>query len=238
MMKQILCLLVGAALAAGCASNRDQGGSFSEAHSHAGLMGSCPICGTAAGGSDLAGLEGTESKGAGARALTGAAETGARPPAPVVSVDSFLRDAAQMGLAEVEFGEFLEQNADSQSLRDYGRMLVAHHTEANDQLANLAEQKGIALPEAPTPDQQRKLERLEKLDGAKLDRAAQRQAVESHVKSIQKFRLAANQARDPEVRAFAREQLPMLEDHLRVARQLAPLPGAVGGSIDDDIDYE
>jgi putative membrane protein len=101
----------------------------------------------------------------------------------------------------------------------------------------LAEKKGLDLPEEMSPTQQARLARLEKLDGQKLEREAEQVALDSHVRSLRAYKIAAQQALDADVRAFAQSQIPMLEEHLNIVRRLAQnISGArtgMGGAYSD-----
>lgn len=177
----------------------------------------------------------TSTKGAGARTLTGNAVNGS---ALDVSDITFLREAAQAGHAEVRMGEILSQKASDPNLREFGRMLVEHHGEGNAELAALATRKGLAVPEEMSPTQQAKMAQLADLSGDRLDRAMEKQALDSHVRSLRSYKLAAKQARDTDVRAFAESQIPTLEEHLNTVRRLAqnsigtPTGTGMGGAND------
>src|SRR3954453_6181141 len=58
----------------------------------------------------------------------------------------FMDTAAQGGMAEVELGQLAQQNAQSQQVKDFGQRMVTDHSKANDQLKQLAAQKGVSLP--------------------------------------------------------------------------------------------
>ncbi|MPN49241.1 hypothetical protein SDC9_196856 [bioreactor metagenome] len=117
-------------------------------------------------------------------------------------------------------GEILSERASDPKLREFGRMLVEHHAQGNAKLAALATRKGLTIPEEMTPAQQAKLAQIADLRGDRLDQAMEKQALDSHVRSLRSYKLAAK-ASDPEVRAFAQDQIPVLEEHLNTVRRLA-----------------
>jgi predicted outer membrane protein len=75
-------------------------------------------------------------------AALAAAGAGAQPPAEkkadarnAPTGDSrFMMDAATDNMAEVELGRLASEKASRQDVKDYGRMLVADHSNANDEL--------------------------------------------------------------------------------------------------------
>ena len=58
----------------------------------------------------------------------------------------FMDKAAQGGMAEVELGQLAQQNAQSPDVKAFGKRMVDDHSKANDQLKQLASQKGVSLP--------------------------------------------------------------------------------------------
>src|SRR6266545_5185813 len=60
----------------------------------------------------------------------------------------FAKEAAAGGLMEVTLGELATKNAASQAVKDFGQRMVDDHGKANQQLKELAAQKGISLPTA------------------------------------------------------------------------------------------
>ena len=134
---------------------------------------------------------------------------------------TFLREAAQAGHAEVRMGELLNEKASDPTLRQFGRMLMEHHSQGNARLAALATRKGLTIPEEMSPAQQTKLAQLANLSGDRLERAMEKEALDSHVRSLRSYKVAAKQSKDPVVKAFAQGQIPILEEHLNSVRRLA-----------------
>ena len=132
---------------------------------------------------------------------------------------TFLRKAAQGGTAEVELGKVARQNGGSDQVKQFGQRMVADHTAANDTLKQLAARKGVSVPAQPDPADQREKARLQKLKGAQFDRAYIDYMVRDHQKDVSEFRKEANSAKDPDVKAFAQQTLPTLEEHLKMAQQ-------------------
>lgn len=144
----------------------------------------------------------------------------------------FVRKAATGGRAEVEFGRIATQRAARQSVRAFGERMVADHGRGNAELASLARSKGLEVPTALEPSQQAMRDRLSGLSGADFDRAYMSEMVRDHTEDITLFERASEISTDPDVKAWAAWSLPMLRDHLALARQvnsevvLGPVPVA------------
>ena len=59
---------------------------------------------------------------------------------------SFLNKAAEGGLAEVDAGKLAQSKGASKEVRDFGAMMVADHSKANEKLKGVAARKNVKLP--------------------------------------------------------------------------------------------
>src|SRR5690349_4279772 len=69
--------------------------------------------------------------------------------ADATSDESFYKQAAEAGTAEVEEGNLAMSKASSQDVKDFASMMVKDHTAANNKLKRIAESKGVKLPSEP-----------------------------------------------------------------------------------------
>jgi putative membrane protein len=132
----------------------------------------------------------------------------------------FLRNAAGGGKAEVTLGELGLQRAQSPEVRQFAQRMVDDHSKANQQLMDLAKQKDIKLSSAMPKDAKQIERRLSGLSGAAFDREYMKDMVKDHEKDVAKFQQEAKNGKDPEVQQFAAQTLPILEDHLKQAREV------------------
>ena len=134
----------------------------------------------------------------------------------------FIKKAAQGGLAEVELGKLATEKAASPEVKQFGQRMVDDHGKANDQLKQVASQKGITVPEKLNDKDAATKTRLEKLSGKAFDRAYMQDMVADHTKDVSEFRTESKSAKDPDVKSFASQTLPTLKDHLKEAKSIAP----------------
>jgi putative membrane protein len=132
----------------------------------------------------------------------------------------FLRKAAEGNSAEIQMGQMVAQRTQDQQVRNFAEKIVRDHTQANQQLQQIAQAKGIDLPQNPAKSDQRTITRLENLSGPQLDREAIDHWVKDHKKDIKEYNSEAKRARDPQVKQFAISTLPTLRDHLNNAETL------------------
>ncbi len=134
----------------------------------------------------------------------------------------FIRKAGEGGLAEVELGKLAAQKGQSDEVKKFGQRMVDDHTKANDQLKQLAESKGIPVPSELSAKDKATKARLEKLSGEQFDRAYMNDMVQDHTKDVSEFKKESTNAKDSDVKSFASQTLPTLQDHLKEARSIAP----------------
>lgn len=151
-----------------------------------------------------------------------AQQSGEQAPVKLTSADrKFLMGAAQGGMLEVESGRLALEKASSKEVKDFAQQLVQDHADANEKLMQIAQDKGIELPKKLDAKHRQKLDKLAKLEGAEFDRAYMSEmGHKDHRKDIQAFEKQARQGKDPELKVFAEETLPVLQKHLSMAQKV------------------
>ena len=131
----------------------------------------------------------------------------------------FVMEAAQGGMAEVELGQVATQKAASDGVKKFGQRMVDDHTKANDQLKQIASQKNITLPTDIGAKNKATKDHLDKLSGAAFDKAYMTHMVQDHKKDVAEFQKEANSGKDADVKNFASQTLPTLQEHLKMAQE-------------------
>ncbi len=132
----------------------------------------------------------------------------------------FVQRAAMDSRAEVELGNVAQQNASSDAVKQFGQRMVQDHSKASKELERLVSKKGIALSKTVDEEQRTDAVKFSKLSGPNFDRAYMREMVDDHKKTLEEFQHQADNAQDPDVRSFAVNSLPNLQDHLRQAQEV------------------
>jgi putative membrane protein len=138
----------------------------------------------------------------------------------IASADqTFLKNAAVGGLVEVELGRLATEKASSADVKQFGQRMVDDHGKANDQLATIAKQKNVDIATQLTGKAKSDYDRLSKLSGEQFDRAYMQMMVQDHRKDVSEFRKESTAAKDADVKSFASQTLPTLEEHFKMAQQ-------------------
>jgi putative membrane protein len=132
----------------------------------------------------------------------------------------FIMTAAQDGMAEVQLGKLAQQKASSSAVKQFGQRMVDDHSKANSELESIASKLGATPPKTLDQKHQETMKKLEKLSGDQFDREYAQAMVQDHQKAVSLFEKQAKSGDADELKQFASKQLPILREHLKMARGL------------------
>ena len=166
--------------------------------------------------------------------VLGLAIAGPRVAAAVPSDEGFVREAASDGKIEVELGRYASRHAADPQVKRFSEHMVTDHGKANAELQRIAERESIVMPTDAAVDEDPLVKKLTALEGADFDRAYMKAMVEDHEEDVAKFREMSQSAATPSVKAFAQKTLPTLEEHLKMAKEIAARVGKQASAADVD----
>jgi len=131
---------------------------------------------------------------------------------------SFAMKAAQGGMAEVELGNLAMQKATDAKVKAFAQQMVTDHTKANDDLKSVATKDGMTLPTTLDSKDMSTKSKLSNLQGADFDKSYMEDMVSDHEKDVSEFQHEADHGTNPDLKAFAQRTLPVLQNHLQMAK--------------------
>jgi putative membrane protein len=138
-----------------------------------------------------------------------------------MSDQQFVDFAAQTDMVEANLGQFAENAAASQQVKDYAQMLVTDHTSDFRQLNAAAHQASLNVPDAIDGEHNKTaIDPLEKLKGAAFDHRYIQEMVAGHTKAIAIYKKEAADGENPTLKSYAEQALPTLQKHLDGAKDL------------------
>lgn len=143
---------------------------------------------------------------------------GALSAALAANADPFVDQVAVLNAIEIQAGQQALEKATFDDTRTLARRLVDDHTALAQQLAVLAGQLQIA-PTPPTVPQP-KVNNTPAGAGASFDGTYAKAQVEAHEAAVKLFDHEAQSATTPQLKAFAQQNLAMMQHHLQMARRL------------------
>ena len=145
----------------------------------------------------------------------------ASPASAQSSADkSFIKEAIQGNLAEVQMGQLAQKNGGSDEVKNFGKTLEADHGQANSKATQVAHELKVTPPTEPNSKQKHAYDRAAKLTGANFDREFARHMIIDHKEDIVKYQ-KASKSKDTAVAGYASESLPTLHKHLEMAQSIA-----------------
>ncbi len=131
---------------------------------------------------------------------------------------NFIQKAAVGGLAEVSLGQQVSPAAKNPDVKNFADKMVTDHGKANDELKQLASNKGITLPS--DTDQEHKDAAQKVMSAKNVDKAYMDQMVKDHDKDVKAFEDASKSAKDADLKAWIDKTLPVLKEHQKMAHDI------------------
>lgn len=130
----------------------------------------------------------------------------------------FLRRASEVAAAEQRLADAAKNRATQPRVRELAQELAAEHTTLQNELSQLAGQRGVALPTGGASMPSAKRDPLAAAGSGAFDDEFVRLSIESLSVNIRMFERAADHSEDPQVRALAERMLPRLRQQLEQLR--------------------
>ncbi len=133
----------------------------------------------------------------------------------------FVQKAASGDKMEITLGEMAVRQASSPEVRNFGQRLVTDHNLASDQLIAIADKNNISVPQDMDRMDNSMVKHLSVLQGQDFDRAYMKHMVEGHKNDIEMFQRQAREGKNPDLKNYARQTLPTLQEHLKLAETIS-----------------
>jgi putative membrane protein len=134
---------------------------------------------------------------------------------------AFIREAASANLMEVQLGQTAQARATNSAVKQFGQRMVNDHTNLENQLASMAASSGLELKQSLSSKHKDEVNRLNKLSGQSFDSSYMKLMLQAHQEDIAKFQSQSQSAKSVQVRTFATNALPVLQQHLSLATQVS-----------------
>ena len=144
---------------------------------------------------------------------TGTAATGAASGTLSAADKLFVVRAADGNMAEVMTSQMALKKAGNGEVKQVAQRMIQEHGQAQTDLTQLAQQKGVTLPPTVGPTHQVVSDALAKTSGAKFDQMYMGAQVEDHENTIALFQQEIASGQDTDVKAYAAKYLPKIVGH-------------------------
>lgn len=139
----------------------------------------------------------------------------------------FVREELHENLVLTDIYEMAGNKADNQAVKEVAKTALQDHKQAADKLKELAKTHSIQIPEdnnakssdAHVQNVQNMKQRLQGLDEKQFDKTFLSEIIPMHEAEIARYQQAADQAQPQEVKQFAQQCIPKLQQHLTSSKQ-------------------
>lgn len=143
-----------------------------------------------------------------------------------------MRQLAQAHLAEIKMSALATAISGDTAIRGYGEKMLEEHLTALDELRQLANRTGVVLPGGVEKEHAAVLHQLALKAGDEFDRMYLDQAgFASHEQSHRMFQEASGRAESPMLKAYAARLVPVIGQHLQLARQMRDDPSSAAAAV-------
>jgi putative membrane protein len=148
---------------------------------------------------------------------------------PAADMD-FVNQATAAGMAEVDLGKLGAEKAADQSVKQFAQRMVDDHSKANEQLIKILADKKIEVPKELPADAASTKDQLSSLPVADFDSEYMTHMVSDHEKAVALFDKESKEGQDAQLKQFAEQTLPTIQDHLKQAQQIQSSLGKVAAT--------
>jgi putative membrane protein len=164
----------------------------------------------------------TTAPGAATTPSAGMSATGSR--AEVLGAAEFARMAAMSDMFEMESSRLAEQRSQNSQVKQFAQHMIRDHQKTTTELKSMLPQlQGVSAAQMPSSlDQQHQalLQQLQGAQGAQFDRVYMQQQVQAHQQAVDMFSNYARSGDNAQLKQWASQTLPALQQHLQQAQQL------------------
>jgi putative membrane protein len=146
----------------------------------------------------------------------------AKPKADVTNLTDiiFLKSLAKGGQAEVDLGKLTAQHSSTRGVTEFAQRMINDHGNANGKLASVAHSANVELPGKLDAEHEALRVELARLKGDAYDLRYVDSQIVDHQKAVELLIYEVAQGQHQAVREFAASTLPVVEEHLVMARSL------------------
>ena len=132
----------------------------------------------------------------------------------------FLIKAVEANIGEVKLGKLAEKKADDKKVKQFARRMVQDHKKAEKQLKQAMTDKKSVLPTHVDQAAASLYDKLDQESGAQFDRDYMQAMVDDHQRDTSQFQDEMQNGKVDSLRNYAKETLPTLQQHLKMAKDI------------------
>lgn len=138
------------------------------------------------------------------------------------SSQDFVHKAAMTDLYEIQAGKIAADKGQSDAVKQFGQQMVTDHTKTSDELKSIVQSKNIKadLPTQLDSSHQKLIDALNSASAADFDKTYAKQQVDGHQDAVDLYKKYADKGDNADLKQFAGKTLPVIQQHLEMAKKL------------------
>ena len=153
----------------------------------------------------------------GAFAQTGGSSGSGMSSMSVPAADKkFAMMVAQTDIAELQVSNMALQKSNSDDVKKLAQKLIDDHTKTTDSMKEIASKKGLTLPTETDAKHKALAAKLQNESGDQFDKDYLAANSMDHHKVVAAFEKEANSGQDPDIKSFASQYLPSIQEHTKM----------------------
>ncbi len=138
------------------------------------------------------------------------------------STQDFVTEAAISDMFEMQTSKLAQEKKDPKA-GTFAQKMISDHTGTTDAIKAMVQSGKVkaTLPTALDSSHQSKLDKLKGLSGADFEKQYRSDQVSGHKDAVSLYKRYADGGDNPDLKAFAQKTLPTLEQHQKMAQDLA-----------------
>jgi putative membrane protein len=149
-------------------------------------------------------------------------EAGPSSSAQSMADQSFISEAMQGNMAEVQLAQLAQQKSQSQDVKQFAQKLANDHSQMNQKWFDpVAKQMNVSEPKGPSKKDKKLIEKLQSLNGDEFDKEYITAMLKDHQDDLKKFKQEADGSQNPTLKQIAQQGETVISNHLQLAELVA-----------------
>jgi putative membrane protein len=132
----------------------------------------------------------------------------------------FLTKASEGNISEIKLGELAVHKANTPQVKQFAQRMIDDHSKAQDQLVKVMHGSNVIVPDHMTKDAAGLYDKLAQETGVDFDKDYMNAMVSDHQDEINVFQDETKNGKAEQLRNYAQNTLPTLQQHLNQAKQV------------------
>ena len=132
----------------------------------------------------------------------------------------FVHKASTANRTEIAASKIAQKRAQNDGVKKFANRMIKDHTKAKGDLLAIVADQRFTVPNKLDPNQEKQLEQLKIASANDFDKVFMMHMLEDHEMAVDLFSRASKQLKDEKLKAYAEKTLPILKEHLALARKV------------------